>query len=300
LCGWPKFLVPLGSPSASDQYYTSEPGEKIPFSPGEEPRFITPGSIASDAYREIEQLIADMEAVSGQHETTRTSDPPGDVRSGLAIQQLLELDESRMAGTFANWEQGIEQFAKYLLEIAKTRYSDKRVLSIVGKNNQVEFVDFKSADLMGNYDVRVQAGSSLPQSKTARQQFLLQLFQQGLITDPEIVLDLLDVGQMERYWDEKRLDENRAQMENKLLQGGQYVAPQDYEDHKRHIDIHNLYRKGEEFLALPPTAQRIFAAHINVHGLLKLRLDNSMVAAPEEEASAPAPVPPTPPPEEVK
>lgn len=285
-----KILVPRGSPAESDEYFTNKELEKIPFDPGSEPHYLNPPSVSGDAIAELGRIISDMEAISGQHEVTRTSAPPPNVESGIAIQQLLEMDESRMAAVFSSWEAGIERLAKMMLEIAKTHYPDQKTLSIIGQNMEIEFIDFKGADLYGNYDVRVQSGSSLPQSKTARQQLLLEMHKNGLLEDKAMVLRLLDIGQMPEYWDETYRDVHRAKLENRLiLQEGRWFAPNDYDDHVTHIREHNKERKSDAYLMAPKDRQKLMSDHVNVHGLLLMQSLNAVEPNAEPRGREAAP-----------
>lgn len=283
-----KILVPRGSPAESDEYFTNKELEKIPIDPGAAPSYLAPPAVSGDAVAELGRIISDMEAISGQHEVTRTSAPPPNVESGIAIQQLLEMDESRMAAAFNSWETGIERLAKMLLEIAKNRYNTRRTLSIVGQNMEMEYVDFQGSDLYGNYDVRVQSGSSLPQSKTARQQLLLEMYKSGLLEDKSMILRLLDVGQMPEYWDETYRDVHRAKLENRVMaKEGRYIAPSDYDDHAVHIREHNKERKSDAFLFSPPDRQALMSQHVNAHGLLFRQELMALSPTPEEAAPAP-------------
>jgi hypothetical protein len=120
-------------------------------------------------------------------------------------------------------------------------------------------------DIPEDVDAKVQAGSSLPQSRVAKQEFIISLWEQRIIQDPKVVLKLLEFGDVEGIYDDIDLDTSQAQRENELMKQGQYEEPEDFENHEVHIYEHNKFRKTEEYDALPDEIKQLFAQHVAVH-----------------------------------
>jgi hypothetical protein len=77
---------------------------------------------------------------------------------------------------------------------------------------------FKGADLKGNTDVQVQAGSALPKLKAAKQQYVLQLVELGILRDQKRIETWLELGSAEP--DEIDLAFAQADRENDLMMRG--------------------------------------------------------------------------------
>ena len=82
----PKWLVPKGSNTQASAF-TSEPGEKIYYTPGLKPEQARVEPIPEYVHQTIEHTLRDMEDLSAQREVSQAR-VPGGVRSGVAIAQL--------------------------------------------------------------------------------------------------------------------------------------------------------------------------------------------------------------------
>jgi hypothetical protein len=171
-----------------------------------------------------------------------------------------------------------------------------------------------------SYDIRMEAGSSLPTSKAARQAFLMDLFQSGAIT-ADMLLDLIDMGGTQKLTEQIRIDMRQAQRENIKMKsftpadmmmhemkmqslamtgGGENQAPDgapmwdmdprswpamvevhDYDNHEVHIRIHDNFRKGQEFESLSEEVKHEFEKHISMHKMaLQANMFSQMMGKP--------------------
>lgn len=259
----PRILVPSNCLLSEP---TDAPGELLEYqSSVGKPEWIYPPSEPSYMQAELEMLIQDMNDVSGIHEVSQGQNPPG-VKSGVAIAYLQEQDDTKLGPTIHTIENNLEKWATFVLELVEQYYDEPRLIKVVGKNNQIEVIEFKGADIKGNRDVIVVAGSALPQSKAARQEFILNLVDRKILTDPQVILKLLEFGSIEEVYEEVSIDINQAKSENKRFLAGDF-SPQvrDFYNHQIHIAEHNKFRKTDDYEQMDPQSQQIIDQHVMMH-----------------------------------
>lgn len=281
----PKWVVPKGS---IDRPITTEPGEVIEFIPvgGQRPQIERSPEIPSSIYRELMQLRDEIYELSGQHEVSRAQNPSG-VRSGVAIAHLQEQDDLRMNPTVQEYERAVERLETFKLGLARQFYAEPRVARIVGEDGAVDVFTFTSEDIPADADVRVQSGSTLPPSRLARQDFILQLWQLKIVQDPKTVLRLLEFGNINGIYDDENLDTGQAHRENEALQNGEFHNAEDFENHDIHVFEHNRFRKTPEFEQLDENIQQMFREHVAQHEQFKVQAQNPMQPEPQEQGGAP-------------
>lgn len=328
----PQLLAPKGS--VDPKRMTTEPGLVIEYTPGFDPPQPLPlQNIPSYVTDEINRLYTDMSDISGQHEVSNGSTPPG-VTAATAISFLQEQDESLIATHYTSIEEGIEKVASQCLNYVKDYWDEARTIKVVGNEGTFDVQTFKGADLRGNTDVRVEAGSALPTSRAAKQAFLMDLMKMGFI-DPNKGLELMEIGGINRLYEEIQIDKRQAQRENlkmrvvtqqdvmehqqawleqqqqammqapdpnnpvdpmgmpsnpqflsqnpqttKDIDAGLNLAPppivpvHTYDNHQVHIEVHNNYRKSQNFENVDPIVKQLFEEHVRQH---EEALANTMV-----------------------
>lgn len=294
----PKWLIPRGSMETAP---TTAPGEILEYSPvaGLKPEMVQPPEVPSSYYRELEQLRAEIYELTGQHEVSRAINPAG-ARSGLMVAYLQEQDDTRLHPTYEAFIRMLEKLETMKLRLARVFYTEPRTARIVGENDQVEVFEFHGRDIPEDVDVKVKSGYSLPQSRLARQEFILQLWDRKLIMDPRLILRLLEFGNEEGVYEDIQLDTAQAQREHEQLKAGQWVEPRDFHNHDIHIYEHDRFRKTAEYEELPPDIQALFDRHVEMHKQLRqqVAMENMglLMGAPTEggEVAPTQPVTPQP------
>jgi len=302
----PQLLAAEGSVDASK--INTEPGQVILYKLGFPPPQPLPlQNLPAYVVQEVERLLLDFEDISGQHQVSKGQVPPG-VTAATAISFLQEQDESMLSVTFQAIEEGFEKIGYQTLCYVKQYWDMPRTVKVVGRDQQFNVLSFQGADLRDNTDIRVEAGSALPTSKSAKQALLMDLMSQGFIP-PEKGLELMDVGGVQRLYEEIQIDSAQAVRENmkmstvtdedmnaylQTFQGidpatgeamlvdpnsgqplvdgmGMPTAPplivpvNSYDNHQIHIQIHNNYRKGQEYENLEQRLKDLFEEHVNQH-----------------------------------
>lgn len=270
---------------------TSEPGQVVLYKPGfQAPIPIQLQNLPSYVTEEVNRIYTDMADLSGQHDVSEGTVPPG-VTAATAISYLQEQDESISASAYASVEEAIEKTAFQTLTYIKDYWDTPRVVRIVGIDGSFDAQAFKGTDLRGNTDIRVEAGSALPTSRAAKQAFILDLMKLGFIP-PQEGLEVMEIGGLNRIYERLQVDIRQAQRENLKMRS---VSPEDMElyeesyepqtdpdtglplsqplivpvntwdNHQIHIEIHNRYRKSQSFDMVDSFTKQLFEEHVKQH-----------------------------------
>ena len=208
----PQLLVAEGSIVPSK--YTSEPGLVVTYKPGLPPPSPLPlQTLPAYVMQEMDTIRTELEDISGQHQASRGMSPGGGVVAATAISFIQEKDDSLMSTTYSYLEKGVEKVARQALQLAVDYYDIPRKIRVTGLDQAFDVVTLSGADIINGTDIRVEGGSALPMSKPARQAFLMDLFKMGAITKEEM-LDLLEMGGVQKLVEETRRDKKQAQREN--------------------------------------------------------------------------------------
>lgn len=289
----PQILAPKGSIQTQR---TREPGLVVEYLPmGDRPVPIPAPSVPAYMFQHIKDMIEAMQFISGVREISMGSAPSG-VTSGVALSVLAERDDTRIGPKVLKDEESLERLGTQVLSLAQQYYTEPRQLRIVGDDGEVEVFDFQGADIRAT-DVVVEMGSSMPQSKAAREAMILEMVQRGILNpgDPEEkkkILRYLDIGITDELYEEAQLDISRAKYENRQMASGQPVRPEIYDDHMVHITEHDNFRKRNDFDKLPDMLKQLFEQHVQMHKALQVRKEQEqLLLALEVQSVLPQPPP---------
>ncbi len=207
----PQLTAEIGS--IDPNKITSEPGQIILYRPGFTPPQPLPlQSIPSYVLEEQDRIKSDMDDISGQHDVSRGQVPSG-VTAATAISYLQEQDDSMLSYTFDSIEEGIEKIAFQTLTYVKQYWDTKRKVKVTGEDGSFDVLAFEGSDLRDNTDIRIEAGSSLPTSRAAKQAFIMDLMKMGYI-DPNKGLEVMEIGGINKIYEQVQVDVRQAQREN--------------------------------------------------------------------------------------
>ena len=321
----PQLVAEKGSVNA--KMITTEPGQLIEYALGHTPPQPLPlQNLPSYVTEELNRLYDDMADVSGQHEVSNGSTPPG-VTAATAISFLQEQDETMISTDYSSVEEAIEKIAAQCLTYVKMYWDEARTVKVVGLEGTFDVQTFQGSDLKGNADIRIESGSALPTSRAAKQAFIMDLMKMNFIP-PEEGLEILEVGGLNRIYERIQIDKRQAQRENLKMRA---VTPEDmkmhqeefvmahpesltdpdsglnlvvppiipvhtYDNHEIHIMVHNNYRKGQTFEGASPDTKALFEEHVKqhqealagmmTHPLTGMDPSNPNAPDPEEEEEA--------------
>ncbi len=260
---------------------TSEPGQVIEYQPGTQPPQPIPlQPLPNYVLEELDRILQDMSDISGQHEVSKGQVPPG-VTAATAINYLQEQDDSMMSSTFVSLEEAFEKVARMSLNYVQQFWDTPRIIKTTGDDQFFDALTFKGSDLRGNTDIKVEAGSALPLSKSAKQAFVMDLIKLGIV-DGATGLEVMELGGIAKIYEAVKVDVRQAQRENLRMaqiddatyqqfqmmgQEGGVVPVNTWDNHMVHIDEHNKYRKSQAFEKVSEASRMEFEMHVQMHQL---------------------------------
>lgn len=187
---------------------------------GEVPPQRIPGTgIPGGIYNSIQLAIQELDRSTGISESTRGIAPSG-VSSGRALLALQEQDETRLGLTIQMMEDEFSVWGQNVLLMAREFYVEERRYAVVGESVGGAMWQFDRTELRETYDVRCVAGSALPQNKYAKQESVMQMFQAGILGNPQSeeaqirARRMLEFGLSEDVFDDAMVHEQVAEKEN--------------------------------------------------------------------------------------
>lgn len=273
--GWrAKMIVPSGS-ILKEGSFTTDSFEllEVDTTKGEpHPASMPELSPQVSAYQDF--LAGAFNTVSNVHEVSYSQLPQYSSRAPASLySMMLEQENLKIDPLIKRLNKMILDMGKYRLRLADRYYTQPRLVKVVGKGKESSIEYFKGADLKGNFDVKLEIGVSLQQSSIIQQRLLLELKQNGIITDNDKILKLLNLGQIEEELRGDIADETRAIRENQAFINDSYKKPIDkggvyvykHDNHMIHMDYHTNLAKNEETQRWAMEKRAAFEAHIEEH-----------------------------------
>jgi len=204
----PRIMFQEGS--VQPRKVTTEAGQWIPYTAGYEKPEVLPALEVPQSYiNDVQMLQEEFDDIANQHDLTQNGDPA----SGTAMAFLQEQDDLLLVYQTSSIEYAMQTLGRHNLKLVSTFWDDDRVIKVAGKDMSFEVVHWKKNSLRGNTDVRIQTGSALPISKAAKQALITEMMQNGFLS-PEVGLEILDMGDLDRMLSEYLTDKKQAMREN--------------------------------------------------------------------------------------
>lgn len=216
-------------------------------------------------------IRAEMMDVAGQHEIS-SGQVPGRVEAAQAIEALLTADDSHLFELQRTIKTAISDGFWQCLMLAKQFKQGETMVQTYSREGLPEVTRFFTEKLKPGMRIKVTMGSGLTGSRAAKQQMIEQMIQMGLIQDPEVAADLLDLP-VGRITPNRVFDVRLARNENMQMaaergidgQPGQAIKPNSWDEHDIHIREHNNFRKTTEYAQADPEIKKKFEFHVQMH-----------------------------------
>ena len=142
------------------------------------------------------------------------------------------------------------------------------------------------------YEIDIQASSSLPDSKGGKLSFVMDMAQLGIITDPAMMLELLEFPGQEQVFESILGDQHLAKeyIARLVDESAAYVAPEEVENHQIIIQKIVAYFKSKRFSNMSEKVKNKFRRHISE----RLQLIKAATPPPPAPALQTAAIPPSP------
>lgn len=229
------------------------PGKIIVYRQGSAPpRLMDGGNVPSDFAAEEDRLLNEFISVSGVSEIMRSSSLPSSATSGVALQLLIEQDDTRLSVTAELVRNAAKEIGRHMLRLYKQFAKQPRLMRFVGENGDVELLSFTSSDI-GCDDIVFETQNELSSTLAMRQNTVFELLKNGLLYDEEgklsestryKVLDTLGYGGWESKRDERAVHVRRADRENTASKN-KSVQVCELDNHELHIDRHTQFALNE-------------------------------------------------------
>ena len=253
------------------------PGAMLVYREGSQPPVPIPnGQLPSEIMTERYNLKTDMEYVAGTSQLMVNGATPSGVTSGTAIENLMEIDNTRLSLTGDYVRNSVRQLAILMLEIYKRYATTKRIVNYVGANNIAKALIWSNEDI-NSYDVDFITENELLMSEDMQKQRFFEAYNLGLFTDsegriPERVkqraLEFMKIGNYSDIMNINLLQMQAAQRENVFFENGVMPEVADFDEHEIHIEEHLRYVLQMDFQLLKmkkPDYARALEEHIKVH-----------------------------------
>lgn len=282
LTSYPKLARERGS---VDDEIDNEIGGIVEYnSGGTPPKYINPPQIGADAYQNCQQILEEMNFISGQNQVAQA---PNDA-SGYLMELLIEEDDTVLAPSIENYISCKQAYMSYVLKMIRFRYIAPRTLRVVGKDSLPDLMEFTGTDLT-SWDVRVERGSLMATSRVARRAEIMNLVNMGVldrVRDRDKILQMFEFGMIDDLYNEVEQDTRQAKKEQANWEAGQIEtnpgkAVREFFNHAVHIAEHNRWRKTDKYEALDPVRQNLIDMHVMAHEMLLAQQQPPIMIPPD-------------------
>lgn len=235
---------------------------------------------------------ADMEMGDRSGQADVSQGKAASTAAAASIIALQEADESKLAISTQEMKCSVKEVGYQLLMLVKQFWDEERTVRTWSRDGELEVAQFSKSDLAEQLDVHVSTESALPRSKGARTQLAVDLWKQGIITDPRHFVRILDVPGSDFLVETLNLDAKQAEREHGHLVAMEEVEVPVWHNHAAHLATHDEFRKSEEYEQLEPDARAWFDGHVAVHYQIVANLAAQAAAAAASavpQGSAPKP-----------
>ncbi|MBQ3494426.1 MAG: hypothetical protein IJA69_03330, partial [Clostridia bacterium] len=231
------------------------PGKILVYRQGSNiPKFMSANSVPTDFAREEEALLSEFMVISGISDSLRSQTAYANM-SGVALQLLIEQDDTRISCTTESIKEATKQVASQILRLYKQFAKVPRLFKIMGINGDMEVMYFSSSDISSD-DVVFETDTELTESLAQRRSMVFELLNAGLLHDENgklsnrmrlKALDLLGFGIWENAQDINELHSKKASSENIDISEGKKSRVLEIDNHDLHINEHIAYMLGADY-----------------------------------------------------
>jgi len=232
-------------------------------------------------------IVEEMMHTAGLHEVSQAQ-VPGRVESSKAIALLRESDDDRLAELHRTIKSATTEMAWQQLELARQYVKTEIIVATYSKDGIPEVKKFKGEHAKPGQRVRVTMGTGLARSRAAKEEQVYRMVELGIISDPQVVAELLDVP-VGTISPSKAADIRLARNENLTIAAGDAVKPNSWDDHAIHLREHNNYRKTQDYLMADDEVKQKFEYHCQTHEDLELEMLQKAAAKQQLLMAAQAP-----------
>ena len=248
------------------------PGKVLVYRQGANlPRLLSSGSVPDDFNLEEQRLLAESLQVSGVSEFMRNSKTQTGLTSGVALQLLIEQDDTRLAVSAEQIRGAIKTVGQHILRLYKQFATAARLEKVVGDNGSIEVFYFSGSDISSD-DVVFETENDLNETPASRKSMVMDLLNAGLLSDETgrvsptnkvKILEMMGFGNWETAQNLNQLHVKKAEREN--LRMTEDVVPLDIDNHEIHIDEHVRFVISGQAAQTGRETEEAVLKHIRLH-----------------------------------
>ena len=231
-----------------------------------------PISLGNAPYMEIQEIKGGMGETAMRPEVSRGINAR-QVRSAEQAQLLLDQANQPFGIIAHDTELGYADCARIKLALAKKYYSNLKLMRIVGEQKGFAVQVIRRENLYT--DVAVVPGSALPKNPAAWNSMLTQMLPlvsagggPNAMRYVSAIIEQLDLGGV-NFEKPEQADVDRQDSELQMLAMGQWVMPENYDNHIIHVERCDRYLKKHPNLA--PVAKKMIEMHQMQHHMALAR-----------------------------
>ena len=257
LVSHPKWVYPVGS---IKREALANDITLVEFKGPQAPQLIQQNPTPSEVFNFRDILKQEAQQKFGIHGVSR-GEPPAGIDAGIALQFLSEQENERQNVDMLKAAEFNRMSIILTISVAGDYYEpeEKRQVKVLGKNGAWKTMFFESANLNKAYDVRVQNASALPETRSARQQYLITMKDKfpNLVSDEQF-MDLMGLAQDQKFQNMVTASVGSADAENEALMdpNSEVEPPSEYEDHIQHWKQHVILVRSWWYKNKTPEAIR--------------------------------------------
>ena len=253
------------------------PGAMLVYKQGSNPPVPIPnGNLPAEIMQERYNLKQDMEYAAGVSQLMVYGQAPSGATSGKALENLREIDNTRLSLTGDNNRKAMQKLSILWLEIYKRYATTRRIINYVGGNNIGKAVIWSNEDI-NSYDVDYVTENELLLSEDSQKQRFFDAYNMGLFTDKNGVIPTrvkqkaLEYMKCGNYSDIMSIDQlqiQAAMRENVFFENGVIPEVTDFDEHEIHIEEHLRYVLQMDFQLLKnkkPEYAKALEDHLRQH-----------------------------------
>lgn len=218
---------------------------------------------APEVFQYIQQLEGAMETISGVNSVVR-GNPEASLKSGSALALVQSQAIQFSSGLQESYQNLVQDVFTDILNILKVYAKTKRVISVAGKFNRTNMLEFTGESIEEINRVVVNSGSSLEQTLSGRIEIARDMLQNQLIKRPEEYIAVLNTGRLDPMIEGENSQLMLIRSENEDMGQGkqQHAVPTD--DHALHIKEHAVALSTPESRNNPELI-KIISDHMTEH-----------------------------------
>lgn len=250
------------------------PGKILVYRQGSSaPQFLGGENVPAEFEKEEERLLEEFYALSGTNQFGNMDSIRSSL-SGVALEILIDENESRLKFTTDSIKSAIKTTAKHILRLFKQFANIPRLVKIVGENGKLDVVYFKGNDISSDdvqFDTDVETNDTLSQ----RREMIFNLLDKNLLCDENgkisnsmkaRIVESLGFGVWQEGVDVGELQIKNADEENAKMLTGKKIDVKEIDDDKLHLNQHIAFMlKSIYSNETDKKIEQIFLEHIRAH-----------------------------------